>query len=59
MWFLNKETGLTWEVTDQELVQRLQANKNFEQVDEPKKEASKIQTPDAKNTRRNDDKEPA
>jgi hypothetical protein len=35
MWFLNQETGCTWEVTDQELMLRLQANKNYEQVDEP------------------------
>ncbi|MGG1619691.1 hypothetical protein [Paenibacillus sp. NRS-1781] len=35
MWFLNQETGCTWEVTDQELVLRLQANGHYEQVNEP------------------------
>lgn len=46
MWFLNKETGLSWEVADQELIQRLQVNANYEKVDEPK--------PDAKSTKRNE-----
>ncbi|MCF2717461.1 hypothetical protein LWE69_09565 [Paenibacillus sp. UKAQ_18] len=36
MWFLNQETGCIWEVTDQELVLRLQADTHYEQVDEPK-----------------------
>ncbi|MGW9529662.1 hypothetical protein ACWHAM_18295 [Paenibacillus terrae] len=35
MWFLNQETGCTWEVTDQELVLRLQASRHYEQVEEP------------------------
>jgi hypothetical protein len=56
MWFLNKETGCTWEVTDQVLIQRLQANASYKQVGDPKEEASK--TPNAKSTKRND-KEPA
>ncbi|WP_193394495.1 hypothetical protein [Paenibacillus sp. A3] len=38
MWFLNKETGLKWEVVDQELMLRLQGNANYEQVDDPKQE---------------------
>jgi hypothetical protein len=46
MWFLNKETGLTWDVSDQELIQRLQANANYEIVEEAKQ--------DAKNTKRNE-----
>jgi hypothetical protein len=50
MWFLNKETGLSWEVTDQELIQRLQVNVNYEQVDEPNRD----KMPDTKNTKRND-----
>jgi hypothetical protein len=53
MWFLNKETGLTWEVADQELIQRLQLNASYKQVDEPEKGA--LKTPDVKNTK----KEPA
>ncbi|MET3211336.1 UNVERIFIED_CONTAM: hypothetical protein ABIC26_004303 [Paenibacillus sp. PvR008] len=35
MWFLNQETGCTWEVTDQELVLRLQNSGQYEQVEEP------------------------
>ncbi|MGF7050090.1 hypothetical protein J2T13_004613 [Paenibacillus sp. DS2015] len=56
MWFLNEETGCTWEVSDQELIQRLQLNVNYKQVDESKKEA--LKTPEVKITKRND-KEPA
>ncbi|MGW9529632.1 hypothetical protein ACWHAM_18145 [Paenibacillus terrae] len=36
MWFLNQETGCTWEVTDKELMLRLQASGHYEQVNEPK-----------------------
>jgi hypothetical protein len=49
MWFLNKETGLSWQVTDQTLIQRLQTNANYETIPEPKQET--------KNTKRNE-KEP-
>ncbi|MGR6761271.1 hypothetical protein ACU1JV_05360 [Paenibacillus sp. T2-29] len=35
MWFLNQETGCIWEVTDQELMLRLQASRHYEQVEEP------------------------
>jgi hypothetical protein len=49
MWFLNKETGLSWEVTDQELIQRLQANAHYKVIPEPKQEP--------KNAKRNE-KEP-
>ncbi|TKH45728.1 hypothetical protein C1I60_04520 [Paenibacillus terrae] len=35
MWFLNQETGCTWEVTDQELMLRLQASGHYEQAEEP------------------------
>jgi hypothetical protein len=38
MWFLNQETGCTWEVTNQELMLRLQASEHYEQVEEPKQE---------------------
>ncbi|MDY8025140.1 hypothetical protein [Paenibacillus polymyxa] len=41
MWFLNQETGCTWEVTDQELILRLQASGHYEQVEEPKQEEAK------------------
>ncbi|ALP36043.1 hypothetical protein ASL14_07550 [Paenibacillus sp. IHB B 3084] len=36
MWFLNQETGCTWEVTDQELMLRLQSSGHYQQVEEPK-----------------------
>ncbi|WP_068505349.1 hypothetical protein [Paenibacillus kribbensis] len=35
MWFLNQETGCTWEVTDQELMLRLQTSGHYEQMEEP------------------------
>lgn len=36
MWFLNKETGLKWEVTDEELINRLLKNGHYEEVKEDK-----------------------
>lgn len=39
MWFLNKETGLKWEVTDEELIQRLRTNGQYEEIKESKKAA--------------------
>lgn len=39
MWFLNKETGLKWEVTDEELIQRLKGNEQYEEIKETKKVA--------------------
>lgn len=39
MWFLNKETGLKWEVTDEELIQRLKTNEHYEEIKETKKVA--------------------
>ncbi|MEE4562790.1 hypothetical protein [Paenibacillus polymyxa] len=41
MWFLNQETGCIWEVTDQELVLRLQASGHYEQVEEPQPDETK------------------
>ncbi|KJD42540.1 hypothetical protein [Paenibacillus terrae] len=41
MWFLNQETGCVWEVTDQELMLRLQANDHYEQVNEPNLDETK------------------
>ncbi|KJD42429.1 hypothetical protein [Paenibacillus terrae] len=35
MWFLNQETGCIWEVTNQELILRLQTSGHYEQVEEP------------------------
>ncbi|KAF6626349.1 hypothetical protein H6F38_24300 [Paenibacillus sp. EKM208P] len=48
MWFLNQETGCTWEVTDQELMLRLQANEHYEQVDEPKQNKTEQDVPQTK-----------
>ncbi|MET3212133.1 UNVERIFIED_CONTAM: hypothetical protein ABIC26_005149 [Paenibacillus sp. PvR008] len=45
MWFLNQETGCTWEVTDQELMLRLQASGHYEQVDEPKPDEAEQDLP--------------
>lgn len=35
-WYLNKETGLKWEVTDKELIKRLSKDGNYEIVEEKK-----------------------
>lgn len=32
MWLLNKETGLTWKIDNPELLIRLQANEQFEEI---------------------------
>jgi ribosomal 30S subunit maturation factor RimM len=54
MWFLNKETGCAWEIADQELIQRLQGNSSYEQVDALNNVELTIKTTDAKSTKRND-----
>lgn len=59
MWFLNQETGCMWEVTDQELLLRLQVNDHYEQVDEPKPDEAEQDLPQtkvqaAKNMKRNE-----
>lgn len=33
MWFINKETGIHWDVTDLELIKRLEKNANYEIVE--------------------------
>ncbi|MFK4345124.1 MULTISPECIES: hypothetical protein [unclassified Paenibacillus] len=45
MWFLNQETGFTWEVTDQELMLRLQTSGHYEQVDEPQPDKTEQDEP--------------
>ncbi|MGG1654361.1 hypothetical protein ACIFOE_25180 [Paenibacillus sp. NRS-1783] len=45
MWFLNQETGCTWEVTDQELLLRLQVNDHYEQVEEPQQDKTEQELP--------------
>ncbi|WP_342416693.1 hypothetical protein NST83_04265 [Paenibacillus sp. FSL R10-2782] len=57
MWFLNQETGCTWEVMDQELTLRLQASGHYEQVEEPqpdetKQEAAQTKVQATKNMKR-------
>ena len=32
MWFMNKETGIQWDVTDEELINRLEMNVNYEKI---------------------------
>ncbi|MMZ48996.1 hypothetical protein D1872_106810 [compost metagenome] len=48
MWFLNQETGCTWEVTYQELMLRLQASRHYEQVEEPQPDETKQDVPQTK-----------
>jgi hypothetical protein len=38
MWFKNKETGVQWDVTDEELIKRLEKNANYEKVELEKTE---------------------
>jgi hypothetical protein len=38
MWFTNKETGIKWDVTDEELIKRLEKNANYEIVELEKTE---------------------
>ena len=41
MLFLNKTTGLKWEISDEEHIQSLLRNKNFELVGEVKEKETK------------------
>ncbi|MGF7057191.1 hypothetical protein [Brassicibacter mesophilus] len=34
MWFLNKTTGLKWEITDKEMIKRLSKDDNYEEIKE-------------------------
>lgn len=36
MWFLNKTTGLKWEVTNKELIKRLSKDGQYEKITAPK-----------------------
>lgn len=36
MWFLNKETGIRWEVSDLELIKRLESSDHYERIEDPK-----------------------
>ncbi len=42
MWFLNKKTGVKWEIVDKELIKRLSNDDNYEE--EKKKEKKKATT---------------
>ena len=51
MWFLNKTTGLKWEVVDKELIERLSKDSNYEEIKEKveeKKEEKKTTTKKSK-----------
>lgn len=37
MWFKNKLTGVTWQITDESHIKRLKADKNYETVNDPTK----------------------
>jgi hypothetical protein len=52
MWFKNKETGIEWDVTDEELIKRLGSNGNYEIVEVTKSELKESpQTVAAKNVK--------
>lgn len=50
MWFLNKTTGLKWEVTDKDLIKRLTKDEQYEKITAPKTNniASKTKSNDEK-----------
>lgn len=53
MWLLNKDTGLVWEVTDNELIRRLTPNERYEETKRPQAEdqsPSKEETTEPKST---------
>lgn len=45
MFFKNKETGLVWEVVDEDHIKRCQNDPNYEEVEEQKQEATPKSTP--------------
>lgn len=51
MWFKNKETGIQWDVTDIELIKRLEKNSNYEIVEFEKTEV--IESPQTTVTTKN------
>lgn len=53
MWFLNKQTGLKWHITDKELQERLLKNPDYEQVLETENQSEKVEEEltEAKSTR--------
>lgn len=53
MWFLNKQTGLKWEVTDLDSIARCQNDENYEEVEAPKEGVKGDNTPKRKNTAAN------
>lgn len=48
-WYLNKETGIKWEVTDEELIKRLSQDVNYEIVEEKKENKSSSTKPKTTN----------
>jgi hypothetical protein len=37
MWFLNKNTGLKWEIVDKEIIKRLSKDENYKIIEEENK----------------------
>ncbi|MNJ03339.1 hypothetical protein D3C73_1636180 [compost metagenome] len=52
MWFLNKETGLTWDVSDIVLIKRLEQSEHYERVAEPIEVQDEEPVLEIKNTKR-------
>ena len=51
MWFLNKTTGLKWEVSDKELIKRLSKDSNYEEIKETvEKKEVKVEKKETKKT---------
>ncbi len=42
MWFLNKKTGVKWEIIDKNLIDRLSKDSNFEEVKEKVEEKKEV-----------------
>jgi hypothetical protein len=41
MWFLNKQTGVKWEITHQDTIERCKNDENYEEVKEVKETPKK------------------
>lgn len=50
-WFLNKETGLKWEVIDDEIIKRISNDETYEKVEEKKEDKVEIKSKSIKKGR--------
>ena len=50
-WFLNKATGLKWEVIDGEIIKRISNDETYEKVEEKKEEKIEIKSKSTKKSR--------